>query len=131
MLIAALVFFMVGGSAYVLEPGPWIGLATLGAIVAVLRWAGHAPRETLLIALPTFVAGWAAIAAGADDYLPWATSPLVWAGLAVSGAVGALLVQTRRLPRMEVLRGVLFGLVSFGVALWAFFVALTVGVVAL
>lgn len=131
LLVAALTFYVLGGEAWVLEPGPWIGLGTLAAVLLTLRWVVRSRRETIVIAVPTFIAGGLAIAAGAWDYVPWATSPIVWGGIVISIVVGWTFVRAGRVGPVEIVRGVVLGLVAFGVALFTLAIAITVAVFAL
>lgn len=65
---------------------------------------------------PAFLGGALAILLGAWDYLPWLTSPALWAGIGISTAAGARLVRTEGARPREVVAGILVGLIGFGVA---------------
>ena len=79
---------------------------------------------TIGLALPVFVGGWLAVVFGAQDYVPWLTSPAVIAGLAVTLVAGLLLVRRDAIRPRQVVAAMLVGGVGFGLTLLVVFLAI-------
>ncbi len=79
---------------------------------------------TLGLALPVFVGGWLAVGFGAQDYVPWLTSPAVIAGLAVTILTGLLLVRRGAIRPRQIVTAMLLGGVGFGLSLLLVFLAI-------
>lgn len=72
---------------------------------------------TFGLALPVFAGGWLAVLLGAQDYLPWLTSPAVAVGLGVALITGVLLIRRGAVRARQVALGVVLGVVGFGLSL--------------
>lgn len=83
----------------------------------------HPRTMTIGLALPIYVGGWLAVLLGAQDYVPWLTSPSVSAGLAISVVAGLLLVRRGAIRPRQIVVGVLLGFVGFGLSLLLVFLA--------
>jgi hypothetical protein len=118
-LVGAIVF-VLGGESYLTSPAIWGTVAWVAVILVVAGLARHRPLR-LLVALPVVVGGALAVVAGAWDYLPWLTSPLLWLGALGSGATGLWLVRSGRATGRDIVVGFVLGLVVFGLGLLAVF----------
>ena len=88
-----------------------------GALLQHRRWA------TVGLALPVFAGGWLAVLLGAQDALPWLTSPAVVTGLGVSLIAGVTLRHRGLVQARQVATGVIVGLVGFASSLLLMFLA--------
>jgi len=88
-----------------------------GAPLRHRRWV------TFGLALPVFAGGWLAVLLGAQDHLPWLTSPAVVIGLGVTLIAGAMLRHRGVVQARQVAGGVLVGFVGFTLSLLLVFLA--------
>lgn len=80
---------------------------------------------TIGLALPVFVGGWlAAVVFGAQDYVPWLTSPAVIAGLGVTLVAGLLLLRHGAIGPGQIVAAMLVGGLGFGLSLLLVFLAI-------
>ncbi len=80
---------------------------------------------TIGLALPVFVGGWlAAVVFGAEDYVPWLTSPAVIAGLGVTLVAGLLLLRHGAIGPGQIVAAMLVGGLGFGLSLLLVFLAI-------
>ena len=61
---------------------------------------------------------------GAQDYVPWLTSPAVMAGLVVTVVAGLLLVRRGVIRPRQIVAAMLIGGVGFGLSLLVVFLAI-------
>lgn len=119
--VVAISALALGGMSYLASPTIWgTTLFVALALFVAARARRHLSRN-LLLGLPIVVGGSAAMFFGAWDYLPWATSPALWAGVLISAICGVWLVRSGRARPREVIEGLLIGLAVFGLGLVAVF----------
>lgn len=118
--VAALVVLLwaLGGPSWVSSPASWGVIAFAALVLLVAEHARQRPRQ-LLLGLPTVVGGAAAVALGAWDYVPWATSPVLWLGVLSTLLTGAWLVRTHRARARDVIGAAVLGIAVFGLAIIA------------
>jgi hypothetical protein len=119
------VAFLLGGGSYLASAAIWGGLALAALALLVIGLARRRPLR-LLVALPIVIGGASAVAAGAWDYVPWLTSPLVWLGALGSAATGVWLVRSGRASPGDTAVGFTLGLIVFGLGLVVLYVAVIV-----
>ena len=119
--IVAIVAVAVGGLPWLESPTIWGVALFVAAVVLVADRVRRHPSRNILLGLPVVIGGALAIALGAQDYLPWFTSPATWLGLVISILTGVWLVRTGRAAPRDVAEGMLLGLIVFGLGLLALF----------
>ena len=84
----------------------------------------HPRTTTVGLAVPIFIGGWLAVFLGAQDYLPWLTSPAMLVGLGVTLTAGVELMRGGAVHGRQVVLGVILGLVGIALSLVLVFLAI-------
>jgi hypothetical protein len=121
--VLSLAFSALGGGSWLSSPAIWGAVAFAAVVLLVVTLVWRRPLR-LLVALPVVIGGALAVVAGAWDYVPWLTSPLLWLGAAGSAATGLVLVRSGRATARDAVEGLALGPVVFGLGLLAVFVGI-------
>jgi hypothetical protein len=118
-VIVAFLAYALGGMSWLTSPTIWGATLFVALILLVAARARRHLSRIVLLAAPIVIGGAAAIGLGAWDYVPWLTSPALWLGIVTSALVGGWLMRTERARPLDVVEGLVIGLVLFGLGLIA------------
>lgn len=123
--VVAFLAYALGGMSWLTAPTIWGATLFVALVLLVAARARRHLWRYLLLDLPIWIGGAAALGLGAWDYAPWLTSPALWLGILTSTLVGGWLVRTERARPLDVVEGLVLGLGLFGLGL----IAVSAGVV--
>jgi hypothetical protein len=118
-VIVAFLAYALGGMSWLTSPTIWGATLFVALVLLVAARARRHLSRIVLLAAPIVIGGAASIGLGAWDYVPWLTSPALWLGIVTSALVGGWLVRTERARPLDVVEGLVMGLVLFGLGLIA------------
>jgi hypothetical protein len=118
-VIVAFLAYALGGMSWLTSPTIWGATLFVALVLLVAARARRHLSRIVLLAAPIVIGGAAAIGLGAWDYVSWLTSPALWLGIVTSALVGGWLVRTERARPLDVVEGLVIGLVLFGLGLIA------------
>lgn len=124
-VVVAFLAYALGGLSWLTSPTIWGATLFVALVLLVAARARRHLSRNILLGLPIVIGGVVAIGLGAWDYAPWLTSPALWLGILTSTLVGGWLVRTERARPLDVVEGLVLGLVLFGLGL----IAVSAGVV--